>query len=206
MHIPSGQLRELDTKGELAFAGFAWQQPIVDRDTFLDDVLLWGGIACWITFPLFLFVLKTGPYPASISYFVFLLAWPANVGIGIVVGVLQYFGWTTEDMKVVFSRDGTIWIPVGSFLRPHRKRKWRALGIGTSEISSIELAAMRNRAGGHYRHGGEDGFLAFVVLMYFRSGERVRVAECLTEDEAHIVVAQLNLARKALRDASAMAA
>lgn len=69
-----------------------------------------------------------------------------------------------------------------------------------SDISSIQSVSMKNNGGGHYKFSNSmfnssDKYFAYKIEIYFKSGETFRVSENLSENDARIVVAQLNAAR-----------
>lgn len=210
MNVDANQIRGRTDDGVLDCAGFRWSQPIARRETFLNRVFVAGQIMFWPTFPIFLFWGRHGYHPLTHIYDrVWLSIFVMGVGLMLtpfVVWILN-FSWMTEVAAIMFASDGTIYISKRRKLIQKRSRLgWYYHHRKVWEISSIERVSCVNNGGGHYRHGGEDGYYAYDVLIHFTSGERRYVAYNLDDEDSHIVVTQLNIARREISAANALAA
>lgn len=210
MNVAACQIRRRDEQGALTYAGFKWAEPIVSREKWEMRIGIGATVAALLPMPVFLMWHKMGfpPIKHTLDYFwlvPFVCGW-------IVLPLLFIFfrrinSWSTQDAAVAFSAEGNIWVsaPRGFFQR-RGFYNWYGLHLKIDDIDSIEREACANNGGGHYRHGGEDGYLAYAVVIHFSSGERRRVAEILDDDDSFIVVRQLNLALNEVRNTLALAA
>lgn len=210
MNIADNRIRESGPAGDLSLAGYRWAQFIVWRQKLC--IRFYGCVmACFFPTLMMWEFFNRGKdgFVWTWDTYVFAYAAPVNWGLAAVCIVLYPFiaGWVTQTSAVAFSASGEIWVAQkrGLFQRSGAIQ-WGRLAHPLAFVASIELSPMRNRVGGHYMHGGQDGYPAYYVWMYFKSGERCIVGQYLEEDEAYIVCEQLKIAHKEARDAVALAA
>lgn len=206
----NGQFRNFDESGRLLHAGFFWMEPIPWRERLAIRVFLTTTITAVVTFPFILYCWANNDkfrYD-RIDRFIFVM-----FGVALTLSLLQFafsrtlYYWRNQKVGVTFSVRGEIWKTTRrGFFQKLDSIDWFCLNEGWQDISSIAFKPALNVSGGHYRHGGEDGYLAYDVWMLFENGRRFCAAEYLDEDEAHIVVAQLNIARQEMRKSAAQAA
>jgi hypothetical protein len=205
-----GQIREYGPDGMLEHAGYMWCQPICWRDDFVRTSAITAIVMAGIISP---FAMFCWTHRERLR-FATLDIWILSVFAVCLLYVLCIFVfsrplsyWTNEQAGVSFTPEGHIWITKGRrFFQRYSTIKCFCFYLNASEISVLDFKPMMNRAGGHYRYGGEDGYLAYAVWILFEDGEHVYVAENLDEHDAHIVVAQLNKARREIRAAVPLAA
>lgn len=211
MNVRQQQIRTSSVNGALAQAGFNWAQPIAWRERYIIRTLWTSASVALATSPLFLmWVNDIGKYKIDLLSFVILAAFVVNA-LAVVVWMalmpFNFFNWAAEVAAVSFNDGQEIWVTKRRRLfHSYLVQDWMCLRLDASEIASIERVPMQNRAGGHYRHGGEDGYPAFNVCIYFMNGERFFVATYLDEPDANVVVAQLGIALREVRILAARAA
>jgi hypothetical protein len=210
MNVDANQIRGRTDAGLLEGAGFRWTQPIAKHEKYLNWNLVAGQILLWPTFPIFLFWHSHGfPTLKGLINLVWLVMF--ILGLAMTFGPLIIYpivdAWLVEDAGVAFSSHGIIWVTARRRLFGKRSTlNWHHLHRKVSDISSIEREMGINNGGGHYRHGGEHGYLAYDVLIQFTSGERRYVAFNLDDYDSRIVVTQLNIARREIASVPLLAA
>jgi hypothetical protein len=209
MNIEANQIRNIDPSGRLLHAGYGWRQPVAWREKAIT-VFGWTTISvAAVTSPVFLVWVNGGPWTLHLLDVVILSAFILSASGFLIALVLEQLfpEWSDERVAVCFSSSDDIWVT-------NRRRlfqtfddfDWVCIRDRAADISNIYLKPMVNVRGGPYRHGGEDGYLAYDVWMLFENGRRICVAEYLDEDDAHIVVAQLNKARREIVTSASLAA
>lgn len=203
----NGEFRKFDEAGRLIHAGFFWTQPIPWREKLVTRVFMTTTITAAVISP---FIMYCWANNAQLRYdridrFIFTV-----FVLALTLSVLQYacsrwlFYWWNQKVGLSFSVWGEIWkTRRRGFFQKYDTLDWFCLNEGWQDISSISFKPMLNISGGHYRHGGEPGYLAYDVWVLFENGRRFLAAEYLDEDDAHVVVAQLNIARQEIRKSAA---
>lgn len=210
MNIERQLIRDKAMDGVLRHAGFRWRQPLPWRETVILRAICTCASAALLTLPIFIMYVKhDGPLKVEGINFLVLATFYVSVFGMVVLSISAYVfrDMTDEQAAVSFSSSDEVWVTRHRrIFNKYATVEWWCLPRRASEVTSIERIPVRNNGGSHYRHGGEDGYLACDVCVYFSTGERLLVGECLTEDDASIVVAQLNLAYRENRLAAAVAA
>jgi hypothetical protein len=194
--------------GQLMQAGFEWEGVIRGRDEFIGNVCACAMYSLLFTGPIFWWsVRQTGPFIKNFWYYAFDLSLPLNLLVIALCVVPLPFGWTQERLGILFTIDDTIIVTwKRCALLPSRRQGSGALRQPMSHINSISHSPIRTNAGWHFKYGGDDGYFAYDVDVTFVSGERICLAHCLDEQRAHIVVAQLQMAKREILLANARAA
>lgn len=74
------------------------------------------------------------------------------------------------------------------------RASWMRMVRSIDELLNLSMQPMKNTAGGHYRHGGGQGgggYAAWHIVLDFSTGERLHAARLLPEDDARIILTQL---------------
>lgn len=210
MDIGQQRIRNKDQDGVLLHAGFSWTQPILLREKIYVAALWTSSCAAMVTGPFFYkYLTWTGPYQGNFLNSVVLTTFVVSACVFVAATVLTFTCpmWASHQAAVAFSADDSIWVTERRrIFQSYARMEWWCLSRKASDVTSIEITTVRNNGGGHYRHGGKDGYLAHDVFIQFGSGERLYVAECLDEQDAHIVAAQLKIAHREMQSVMAYAA
>jgi hypothetical protein len=211
MNITEQQIRTTSEDGAMDHAGFTWAQPIAWRERVIERTLYATTSAALITSPLFfMWVNDISKYKIDGLSFVILATFVISA-LAVVVWLtllpFNFLNWAVESAAVTFTNGHEIWVTTPRRLwQAYALQEWACLRLEVSEITSIECVSMKNNSGGQYKHGGDDGYLAFNVCVYFMNGRRFFAATYLDESHASIVQAQLNIALREIRIEAARAA
>lgn len=213
MNLERQRIRENDPTGAPHHFGFIWDEPIPGRERLIKVTIYTAGYTALAIFPFALYFYKHhDPLKAvaTIDFTLLSIFWGCVIIVAVMLAMMPFKSfdrWLTQQAGVSFSSTDEIWLTRPRRLfQPYPALDWFCIVPPASEVTSIEMTAMKNRIGGHYRHGGDDGYLAYCVHIHFVSGKRIRVGEYFTENEAYIVVAQLNSALREARTAMKAAA
>ncbi len=202
MTIAKRRVRLEDHAGRVTLAGFSWIEPRLELHEWYRAI-----------------VTTTLPVGGWLVPFVFVCAaansklWFAAApfcAIAFLIAGLAQLKIFTQPLEMVqglaFDTQGRIQCIEPQYYRPIEddglfQPEWVTLRWTIDEITSIELASEATIGGGHFKAKPyrEEEYYAYVVSLYFSSGEMVRAARTLRQEHARIVVVQLNRALAEIR-------
>ena len=197
MYIAKRRLRREDASGRVTEVGFSWFEPRLDLHWWYGNIVRKSVGAGVCLVPIVFVAAAAG----SKLWFV---AAPC-CALGFAIAGLARLKMFTQPLDMVqgltFDSKGRIQCVVPQYYRQTGtdgkfQPEWVELRWTIDQISSIELASEATVGGGHFkaRPYNEDEYFAYVVSIYFNSGEMFRAARTLRHEHARIVVVQLNRA------------